>query len=66
MFSAAAVLIGFAQTEVTVPETDAGLGLDLQVLEGVIAPELGDIVVRVDTQDRTATGELTSHTAHSH
>ena len=52
-----AVVIGFVQTEFEVMESDSGVGLELALLEGTIAPELDDIIVTVSTADRTATGK---------
>ena len=52
------VRIGFTQTAHTVSEVESGVPLTLRVLEGAIAPELGDILVTVSTNDNTASGEL--------
>ena len=49
------MVIGFVETEFTVSETDPGVSLELRVLEGMIAPELGSVVVNVLTTDGTAT-----------
>ena len=51
------VRIGFVETEFTVPESDTGISVQLQVLEGFLAPELGDIVVTAATSDQSASGE---------
>ena len=52
-----AVRIGFVETAYAVSETDGGVSVDLRLLEGFLAPELGDIIVGVDTNDITASGE---------
>ena len=52
-----AVRIGFVETAYEVSETDGGVSVDLRLLEGFLAPELGDIIVGVDTNDITASGE---------
>ena len=41
-------------------ETDNGVRLEIQLMEGVIAPQLGDIVVTVTSSGQTATGERES------
>ena len=51
------VRIGFTQTTQTVSEADSGVPITLRVLEGVIAPELGNLQVTVSTADVTATGQ---------
>ena len=50
------VVIGFVQTSLTVSETDGSVTLEIRLMEGVIAPQLGDIVVTASSSDRTATG----------
>lgn len=51
--------IGFVDTEFEEPETVSGVSLELALLEGEIVPQLGNIIVTVSTDDRTATGRLT-------
>ena len=50
--------IGYAETSLSVSETESAIVLEIQLLEGTIAPELGNIVVTVSTSDQTASGEL--------
>ena len=50
--------IGYAETSLSVSETESDIVLEIQLLEGTIAPELGNIVVTVSTNDQTASGEL--------
>ena len=47
--------IGFVETYLTVSEAES-ITLEIQLLEGTIAPELGNIVVTVSTSDQTALG----------
>ena len=48
--------IGYVETYLTVSETESDVLLEVQLLEGTIAPELGNIVVTVSTSDQTASG----------
>ena len=50
------MVIGFVQTSLTVSETDGSVTLEIRLMEGVIAPQLGDIVVTASSSDQTATG----------
>lgn len=50
------VRIGYAQTSLSVSESESDILLEIQLLEGTIAPELGNIVVTVSTSDQTALG----------
>ena len=50
--------IGYAETSLSVSETESDIVLEIQLLEGTIAPELGNIVVTVSTSDQTTSGEL--------
>ena len=49
--------IAFVETYLSVFENKSDITLELQLLEGTIAPELGNIVVTVSTSDQTAIGE---------
>ena len=48
--------IGFVETYLTVSEAESGITLSIQLLEGTIAPELGNVIVTVSTSDQTALG----------
>ena len=50
--------IGYAETSLSVSETESDIVLEIQLLEGTITPELGNIVMTVSTSDQTASGEL--------
>ena len=56
-FLSPAVRIGFVETEFTVSESESGVTLELAVLEGTISRELGNIIVTLSTNDRTASGQ---------
>ena len=51
------VRIGYVQTSLSVSESESNILLEMQLLEGTIALELGNIVVTVSTSDQTALGE---------
>ena len=51
-----AVRIGFSEIYLSVFENKSDITLELQLLEGTIAPELGNIVMSVSTSDQTAIG----------
>ena len=50
------MVIGFVQTPLTVPETETGVTLEIRLMDGVIAPQLGNIIVTASSRDDTATG----------
>ena len=50
------VRIGYVDTNLSVYENASDIILEVQLLEGTIAPELGNIIVTVSTDDRTASG----------
>ena len=54
------VHIGYIDTNLSVYENASDILLEVQLLEGTIAPELGNIVVTVSTDDhnQTASGWL--------
>ena len=56
MDQSSAVRIGFVETYLSVYETESDILLEIQLLEGIIAPELGNIVVTVSTGVQTASG----------
>ena len=51
-----AVHIGYIETHLSVSESESDISLAIELMEGIIAPELGSIVVAVSTQDLTASG----------
>ena len=51
------MVIGFVETPLTVSETASGVVLEIQVLEGSIAPDLGSVVVTATSRDGSASGE---------
>ena len=61
-----AVRIGYVGTSLSVCETESDIVLEIQLLEGTIAPELGNIVVTVSTSDQTALGDLSYNTLCTH
>ena len=56
-FLSPAVRIGFVETEFTVAESESGVTQELALLEGTISRELGNIIVTLFTNDRTASGQ---------
>ena len=56
LFSTSVVVIGFVNTDFSVSEAAGAVSFDLRVLEGMIAPELGDVIVTLSTIERTAEG----------
>ena len=50
--------IGFAETNLLVSTTEIGILLEIQMLEGSIEPELGDIVVTASVSYLTDLGWL--------
>ena len=48
--------IGYVETHLSVSESESDISLAIELMEGIIAPELGSIVVAVSTQDLTASG----------
>ena len=57
IYSFSTVRIGYVQTSFSVSESESDILLEIQLLEGFITPELGDVVVTVTTSDLTATGK---------
>ena len=58
--------IGYVETYLSVCEIESDIVLEIQLLEGTIAPELGNIVVTVSTSDLTTLGELSYNTLCTH
>ena len=61
-----AVRIGYVETSFSVCETEPDIVLEIQLLEGTIAPKCGNIVVTVSTSDQTALGWLSNNTLCTH
>ena len=51
-----AVRIGYVETDLSVSESESDISLEVKLLEGTIAHEVGSIVVTVSTGDLTASG----------
>ena len=58
--------IGYVETSLSVCETESDIVLEIQLLEGTIAPKCGNIVVTVSTSDQTALGWLSYYTLCAH
>ena len=58
--------IGYVETSFSVCETESDIVLEIQLLEGTIAPKCGNIVVTVSTSDQTASGWLSNNTLCTH
>ena len=58
--------IGYVETSFSVCETESDIVLEIQLLEGTIAPKCGNVVVTVSTSDRTALGWLSNNTLCTH